>query len=374
MKRDVVASSLFRFVSPFECKNEFFAIYNDEKEKNDYEYKFTYEKGDEYSDNSLIFKVNYSSCPPTNIHALIGPNGSGKTHTIKKIIEDFLKRTSKDRQFESVFLISFNPFDDYREILKKANDTTHSKKSFTYIGMKNINGLNETRSANGIVKQFMDSYDACSMNSQKAKEWNEFIDEMLAKFSNVNGIEDLKSIDGYDTLASFNKFREKVKNAFKSLSAGYKGVVSIVASTIASMAKQSLVLMDEPENHLHPPLLSMLIRWLSNILKRRHAFAIIATHSPIVLQEIPKSCVSIIRRTGSIRKIWKPNIETFGANLSLLTYEVFGYEIENAGFKCLLKEAAEEFHDYDEALEKFGGCLGDEAKTRLRIFCCNKEK
>lgn len=57
-------------------------------------------------------------------------------------------------------------------------------------------------------------------------------------------------------------------------------------------------MLDEPESHLHPPLLSAFIRSLSELLILRNGVAIIATHSPVILQEVPKRCAWILNRSG----------------------------------------------------------------------------
>ena len=57
------------------------------------------------------------------------------------------------------------------------------------------------------------------------------------------------------------------------------------------VAERTLVLIDEPETHLHPPLLSAFVRAMSDLLIDRNGVAIIATHSPVVLQETPRTCV-----------------------------------------------------------------------------------
>ena len=72
----------------------------------------------------------------------------------------------------------------------------------------------------------------------------------------------------------------------------------ILSGLINISALRTLVLLDEPEAHLHPPLLSAFTRALSDLLIYRNGVAIIATHSPVVLQEVPKSCVWKLRRSG----------------------------------------------------------------------------
>ncbi|MBW6100166.1 ATP-binding protein [Escherichia coli] len=57
------------------------------------------------------------------------------------------------------------------------------------------------------------------------------------------------------------------------------------------MKKRCLVLFDEPETHLHPPLLAVLMSALRIVLNEVDAFAIVATHSPVVVQEtLSKKC------------------------------------------------------------------------------------
>jgi hypothetical protein len=123
------------------------------------------------------------------------------------------------------------------------------------------------------------------------------------------------------------------------------------------------VLLDEPEAHLHPPLLSAFIRALSDLLVDRNAVALIATHSPVVLQEVPRGCVWKLRRTGqSLVNVERPEIETFGENVGILTREVFGLEVSQSGFHRLLQDAVEQDLSYEEVVRKFDGALGSEAR------------
>ena len=378
---ELVHTSLFRFVSKFTCINQYYRIYNDEPALTNYHIEIPYT---DYKDDYMVFDVKVKSLPPTNVHAIIGSNGCGKTFTIKKIVHSFIdsnciydemlgveriNNNYTDEPFESIFLITFNPFDSYEEI--SWFQAQHSK-IFKYIGSRNQKKSEENKDINELKKQFKDSLTACLTIKKKVVEWNSFIEDMknnFPVFSFDNFIIERVNGDEYYR----KQFMTKADELFDGLSAGYKEVVSIVAGCIAHMVEKSLVLMDEPENHLHPPLLSMLIRWLSKTLVERNAVAIIATHSPIILQEIPKSCVWIMQKNGENKSIRRPEFETFGSNLSKLTYGVFKYEIDNSGFNQLLKKVADESSSYDEALYKFDNQLGDEARSVLRILCHNKE-
>ena len=109
------------------------------------------------------------------------------------------------------------------------------------------------------------------------------------------------------------------------------------------------------------------IRSLSDLLVQRNGVGLIATHSPVVLQEVPSSCVWKLSRKGSTIKAERPEIETFGENVSVLTREVFGLEVTHSGFHDLLRKAIEsENSDYERVLRKFNGQLGSEARAITR--------
>lgn len=90
--------------------------------------------------------------------------------------------------------------------------------------------------------------------------------------------------------------------------------------------------MDEPESHLHPPLLSAFTRALADLLTNRNGVAIIATHSPVLLQEVPRECVWKLRRNGLVASADRPECETFAENVGFLTREVFQLEVAKSGF------------------------------------------
>ena len=89
------------------------------------------------------------------------------------------------------------------------------------------------------------------------------------------------------------------------------------------VSERTLVLIDEPEAHLHPPLAASFIRALSALLATRNGLAILATHSTVMLQEVPQDCVWLLFRTGATIEVERPQIETFAETLGVLTREVF---------------------------------------------------
>ena len=147
-----------------------------------------------------------------------------------------------------------------------------------------------------------------------------------------------------------------------------------ITRLVETLEERSLVLLDEPEAHLHPPLLSAFIRSLSDLLINRNGVAIIATHSPVILQEVPKTCVWRIWRSGREKKIERPVAETFGENVGTLTQAIFGLEVTNSGFHKMLSDAVQDNLVYEEVLARFNGQLGDEARGIVRSLIAVRER
>ena len=154
---------------------------------------------------------------------------------------------------------------------------------------------------------------------------------------------------------------------FRSLSSGHSIVLLIITKLIELVEEKSLVLIDEPEGHLHPPLLSAFVRALSDLLTNRNGVAIVATHSPVVLQEVPKDCAWILSRSGLSSRADRPRYETFGENVGTLTHEVFGLEVMQTGFYRMISEAVHTL-SYDEVVQYFDGKLGSEARALARTL------
>lgn len=191
-------------------------------------------------------------------------------------------------------------------------------------------------------------------------------DENLGNFGLIDILEDfIKQPQNNQAVEECSTFFSKI---FDVLSSGHQIILLSLTKIVELIVEKTLILIDEPETHLHPPLLSAFVRAISEITVAENAVAILATHSPVVLQEVPKSCVSIIRKHGSKVKIERPRFETFGENVGVLTEEVFGLEIPKTGFHALLRKIAEETPDYDLVLDRFNNELSIEAKSIIRTY------
>ena len=73
-----------------------------------------------------------------------------------------------------------------------------------------------------------------------------------------------------------------------------------------------------------------------------------------------------MRRSGTLAAASRPELETFGESVGVLTREVFGLEVTQTGFHQLLAEAAERQRSFDAVASEFEDQLGGEARALLR--------
>jgi predicted ATP-dependent endonuclease of OLD family len=165
--------------------------------------------------------------------------------------------------------------------------------------------------------------------------------------------------------------QDEVLKTFNALSSGHKIVLLTLTRLVEKVEERTLVLIDEPEAHLHPPLLSAMTRAISELMVRRNGVAIVATHSPVILQEVPRSCVWIINRLLSVSKAERPSIETFAENVGTLSREVFQLELSQSGFHRFLSELRKNSVSYRHAIHQLEGQLGAEGKAVLKGMFLN---
>jgi len=339
----VLNKSLLRDISIHKVRDQFLSVLQGNVQLTDFRFSFLLPKSDGFAEFDLNFDVKANSTPSTNIHALIGRNGVGKTTIIKSMVgalvsfdesESFFyqdglfgKMKLVDDFFSGVVLIAFSAFDPF----------------------------------------FVEALTECLSDDKRTSRWLSAIQTLESdeNFSEMT-LSDLARIDQ-------DKLRVFAERKFSKMSSGHAIVALAITRLVSVIKEKSLVLFDEPESHLHPPLLSALIRCLSQMLYEQNAVAIIATHSPVVLQEVPRSCVWKVYRERLASSWERPNLETFGENVGILTREVFGLEVVKSGFHTVLKSAVDKGGSYEEILAVFGGQLGLEAKGILKSMIIHRE-
>lgn len=390
----VMTESLLRHVSAASVTTRFHRLTQGDSVLTDFrfQYEFPAAPAGVPPTPPLDFTTLPESSPPTNVHVLIGRNGVGKSHFMRNLICSLISPntgafgtlsmmnvdgSNSTSSFAGLVSVSFSAFDepiDPQFDLNGLRYTTvgirQSRPRSPIIAAASLTSPSTSSSVMTPVElatEFLDAMTAC-VSGLRLNRWKAAIrtlenDPLFAE-ADVSQLVDL--INSGES--------ERVRTFFKKLSSGHAIVLLTVTKLVELVDERTLVLLDEPEGHLHPPLLSAFIRSLTELLRQRNGVAIIATHSPVVLQEVPKQCVWKLRRSGYISVPERPSIETFGENVGVLTREVFGLEVTNSGFHKLIKDRVDDGDSYPELLIHFNNALGAEGRSIAMALIAEREQ
>lgn len=396
---EVFKTSLLRDNSLTAIKGQFARVLDGKPELTNFNFSFVRPKSNNKDNINISFDVHESSTPSTNIHALIGRNGCGKTTILNGMIDAITERDNLSGQFletvrwgndkpiskdyfSSLVSVSFSAFDPFEPPEEQPDPTKGT--CYYYVGLKNRDKPNSLHAIPELRAGFVKSLIDCFRKANKKELWHSAIeklgsDENFASM-NLSGLE-----ERYDTFKQYKNalqidskefrrlFLEDIDLYLSRMSSGHAIVLFTITQLVSTVEEKTLVLIDEPEGHLHPPLLSAFLRTLSELLYDQNGVAIIATHSPVVLQEIPKTCVWKINRIGETVQPYRPEQETFGENVGVLTREVFGLEVTSSGYHDLLSKSVKSGKTYEDIIREYKNQLGLEARVLLKTLITHRD-
>lgn len=328
---------------------------------------------------------------PERVNVVVGRNGSGKSTLLARLarvayaspternqrrISDLGKLEPDGVGFPRIVNVAFSPFDSFRlpgsddrNRIQLVKDMQRGQGRFSFIGLRdlvaevNLSDTGEmSPSLNGPILE------NDRLGQTKLKSIEQLSEEF---FSYQNRIADrkreeilaaaiLKLERGLlsDEWSEFVKRSEEgaLRAWFHRASTGHKIALLVVFGLIAHLESNSLVLFDEPETHLHPPLLAAMMHALRTILEAFESSAVVATHSPVVVQESMARHVHVVRREGEQVAVLPVATETFGESIGLITAQIFGMESNATDFHEVLDRLVKKHKTIEdiEALFKDG--------------------
>lgn len=291
----------------------------------------------------------YEPKPFQRVAGIIGENGTGKTELFLELIREMTGNESKGSfekspLFSSVTAISTTPYDGYEEIESRRWDMPYVACSLEQNPKETVARLEE--GIGKILNQGL--FSGRSMLSI----YEDFLEKLLGPvffntiFNLPNGTADLE----LDEKPELDK--EKLEKEVPLLSSGQLHLLTLITHICANVHYDSLFLIDEPEVHLHPRAIMQFFYHLESLLRRFQSYAVIATHSPLVIREIPGNLVSVIKRMdGNVALIENIGMETFGEDVTLLYRQIFGYDESESCFRLTVKKMAQT-KTFEEIVEK----------------------
>lgn len=335
-----------------------------------YAFKYNYKLPYPGEDVEITFNYKYNGQDYERIVGIIGENGVGKTSLIKQILhslvtDDNSNFTTPRPLFSSVLMISYSPFDLYRI-------DTQGKPPFInyeYSGLMKDKEL--MFSVEDQVKTLEENIKTIYRRRYSfAKKWEELINKVIPQESVTKYITEG---DGNDVEVN----KEGLLNLCMNASSGETMYLYSISAIMAKIRSDSLIIMDEPEQHLHPRAITSLMHSLYIILEEYESYGLISTHSPYVIRELVSPNVMIFKRHENELSVKRIGIESFGEDVSVLSDIVFGNMSEQKRYEAFILEVVEKNnYDYEASvreLQKGPNPLSLNAKLLVRTFIENRE-
>ena len=338
---------------------------------------------------------------PQRIVVIIGRNGSGKSTLLARLARvgfaspaeratDELAAlgifTPPTIGFRKIVAISYSALDNFavpgltiRQLEQIADDIEAGQGRYIYAGLRDIakeirNDVASFAARNAEDEELVTLGDHDRNSSTELKSPETLAGEFDRLYNDIVARGDLPYLERVlepilqdPSLAEFagsplgTIVAPSPRHAFLTWSTGHKIAFHVIVSLVAHVDTKTLVLFDEPEMHLHPPLIAALLRALRTLLDRHNALAILATHSPVVVQETLSRHVRVARRRNLSFEISSPTLQTFGQNIGSLTHDTFGLTGSNADFYHTLDQLTQFNSTIEEVNEYFDPPLSGQA-------------
>lgn len=327
-------------------------------------YSFSYTYHPKY-DNSLYadWKVHipYKPLKFMRTFGIIGINGVGKTQILSSFITDLLAQKVDNFKslphFKNIIVICSTPFDSYpvekqdtREIVYRLC-CLEQDKTLTLDGIK--------QNLNRIMKQpTVEHVSMLTVWVDLIREYvdSAFVDHVVILKRDADGSE-YYDINGDDLGSNVN-----------ILSSGQLHILSLVTYICANIHYRSLLFIDEPEVHLHPHITMEFMAMLSGLLSVFKSYAIIATHTPLVVREMAGKNVFLMQKMqDGILQIAPVGFETLGEDVGTLYRNLFGYDEQSSYFKKMVDKLCDRGKSYEEIVRYFQQGMNLNINARLII-------
>lgn len=327
-------------------------------------YSFSYTYHPKY-DNSLYadWKVHIPYKPLKFMRTLgiIGINGVGKTQILSSFVTDLLNKKADNFKriphFKNIIVICSTPFDSYPEETQRTSEIMYRLCSLEQDKTLTLDGIKQN--LNRIMKQpTVEHVSMLTVWVDLIREYvdSAFVDHVVILKRDADGSE-YYDINGDDLGSNVN-----------ILSSGQLHILSLVTYICANIHYRSLLFIDEPEVHLHPHITMEFMAMLSGLLSVFKSYAIIATHTPLVVREMAGKNVFLMQKMqDGIPQIAPVGFETLGEDVGTLYRNLFGYDEQSSYFKKMVDKLCDRGKSYEEIVRYFQQGMNLNINARLII-------
>lgn len=347
---------------------------------------------------------------PSGVIAFIGHNGCGKSTLLYQLVrllyatpaeryrmKDSITVAPNDVGISKLLMFAYSAFDNFLlpgvtvasyRLMAEGVDSRTGR--FVYCGVRDVkkeiddivnkqiekNKENEKDTDNNTViadksrmvhivlkpierlaDEFKDALGIINGTGSKRQIWNDMMERCKELIPTL-----------YQDISQFNQVfvvSEDCAKNYMKLSTGVKFFLHTMSHIHAYTEDNSMLLFDEPENHLHPPMLSFMMSEIRRAIRETHSVMLIATHSPVILQEMFAKNVYVVSRVGDHITFNHPETETYGENFGYINNLVFRLNSDISRFHTVFDELYQEWEcakldNFEKVIEVFKYKLGCE--------------
>lgn len=309
-----------------------------------YHYEPRYDKEKE-SPVDIDFDFKYECEPYRRVIGLIGENGVGKSTLLNDIVKSFI---SKDKSaflslppiMSKIMVMSFSPFDKFPPV------PTDYTVEYHYCGLlKNESELYSQEEQIATFKRNLARIIKRGSADHLRRKWRRIMNAVIDK----DTIDDF--FDDNDNLKNKN-----IDDFCQNMSSGESIYVYSLTEILANIRYDTLLLFDEPEQHLHPHAITVLMKAIYDVLEEFESYAIIATHSPLIVREMVSDNVYTLERIDNVLSAAKIGIECFGEDVSVLSDVIFKNMSDGKKYEHFVESVAKECdYDYAKIVDRLKG-------------------
>lgn len=271
--------------------------------------------------------------------AIIGENGVGKTSLLSNLAKSIANQQKAcfiphHPLFTKVVAASYSMFDRFYNIDARAFN-------FEYCGMhNNEGGLMNPEQLKERHKRNAETINALNRGQNLKK----FLGKILPN-DMLEGLfeEDFETKFKYDVYEDY----------YSKMSSGQTMLTNLIIDITANVRSNCLIMIDEPEVHLHPNAITQIINVVNLVCERFSSCCIMATHSPLVIQSLLSRNVLIMERDiDGMPIVRQMRVESLGENLTTINEEIFSNGQRDKYYKRLIKKAVEGKDSMDQVLQE----------------------
>ena len=325
----------------------------------------------------INLKYESDSLIPKRINILIGKNGVGKSQALTKFSRLALQMTNEKGTLKDTESTDGRPMINRMIAIGTPGETVNtfpgeriSQQKIFYRRLSFTRG-SRSKQSRGITEALIQ----LGRNEESIKgksRWSFFWDAIstclpvkkigiLNKNKELIPLSSFASLDESESTARFSKeFDRNSEPKFcggetiNPLSSGQLTFFKFALQCSLYIENGSFVLMDEPETHLHPNMISDFVAMLDSLLEATGSQALIATHSAYFVREVSREQVHVFQvKQDNMIDVVPPRLRTFGSDIDSISQFVFEEDIDSRLTSKILRNLGNvTFDKVAEELEK----------------------